>query len=111
MIDPALPEDQLDQAARSANHTSTTTPGVQIRSRYSSVVNRRPRKPQSLQIAFWNANGLTTKKSELEEFVQRHQLDAVHIGKTHLRATGSHYQTSGFIEPTGKTLEKEAPRS
>ncbi|GJQ79609.1 hypothetical protein Trydic_g16451 [Trypoxylus dichotomus] len=31
--DPAIPEDQLDEAARSGNHTSTITPGVQIRSR------------------------------------------------------------------------------
>ncbi|GJQ69445.1 hypothetical protein Trydic_g10031 [Trypoxylus dichotomus] len=51
------------------------------------VMNRRPRKPQFLQIAFWKANGLTTKKTELEEFVQRHQLDADHIGKTHLTAS------------------------
>ncbi|GJQ79316.1 hypothetical protein Trydic_g16183 [Trypoxylus dichotomus] len=50
-------------------------------------MNRRPRKLQPLQIAFWNANGLTTKKTELEEFVQRHQLDAVIIGETHLRAS------------------------
>ncbi|GJQ65109.1 hypothetical protein Trydic_g7254 [Trypoxylus dichotomus] len=39
-----------------------------------------------MTIAFWNANGLSTKKTELEEFVQRHQLDAVLIGETHLRA-------------------------
>ncbi|GJQ79093.1 hypothetical protein Trydic_g5349 [Trypoxylus dichotomus] len=45
-------------------------------------MNRRPRKPQ-----FWNANDLATKKTELEEFVQRHQLDAVLIGETHLRAS------------------------
>ncbi|GJQ70712.1 hypothetical protein Trydic_g645 [Trypoxylus dichotomus] len=50
-------------------------------------MNRRPRKPQSLQIAFWNGNGLTTKKTEMEEFVQRHQLDSVLIGETHLRAS------------------------
>ncbi|GJQ70362.1 hypothetical protein Trydic_g1824 [Trypoxylus dichotomus] len=50
-------------------------------------MNRRSRKPQSLQIAFWNANGLTTKKTELEEFVQRHQLDAILIGETHLTAS------------------------
>ncbi|GJQ70769.1 hypothetical protein Trydic_g2947 [Trypoxylus dichotomus] len=31
--DPAIPENQLDEGARSGNHTSTTTPGVQIRSR------------------------------------------------------------------------------
>ncbi|GJQ71903.1 hypothetical protein Trydic_g3012 [Trypoxylus dichotomus] len=30
-------------------------------------MNRRPRKPQFVQIAFWNANGLSTKKTELEE--------------------------------------------
>ncbi|GJQ88801.1 hypothetical protein Trydic_g13294 [Trypoxylus dichotomus] len=47
----------------------------------------RPRKPQPLQIAFWNANGLTTKKTELEQFVQRYQLDVVLIGETHLRAS------------------------
>ncbi|GJQ79336.1 hypothetical protein Trydic_g16198 [Trypoxylus dichotomus] len=40
-----------------------------------------------MTIAFWNANCLTTKKTELEEFVQRHQLDAVLIGETHLRAS------------------------
>ncbi|GJQ71859.1 hypothetical protein Trydic_g14255 [Trypoxylus dichotomus] len=50
-------------------------------------MNRRPRKPQSLQIALWNANGLTTKKTELEKFVQRHQLDAILIGEIHLRAS------------------------
>ncbi|GJQ79525.1 hypothetical protein Trydic_g16372 [Trypoxylus dichotomus] len=49
-----------------------------------------PRNPQSLQIAFWNANRLTTKKTELEEFVQRHQLDAVLIGETHLRGSNRH---------------------
>ncbi|GJQ68000.1 hypothetical protein Trydic_g16738 [Trypoxylus dichotomus] len=50
-------------------------------------MNRRSRKPQSLQIALSNANCLSTKKTELEEFVQRHQLDAVLIGETHLRAS------------------------
>ncbi|GJQ65677.1 hypothetical protein Trydic_g7764 [Trypoxylus dichotomus] len=38
-----------------------------------------------MTIAFWNANGLPPKKYELEEFIQRHQLDAVLIGETHLR--------------------------
>ncbi|GJQ73591.1 hypothetical protein Trydic_g13936 [Trypoxylus dichotomus] len=49
-------------------------------------MNRRPRKQRSVQIALWNANGLSTKKTELEEFVQTHQLDAVLIGETHLIA-------------------------
>ncbi|GJQ78512.1 hypothetical protein Trydic_g11626 [Trypoxylus dichotomus] len=35
-------------------------------------------------IAFWNANGLTTRKMELEE---RYHLDALLIGETHLRAS------------------------
>ncbi|GJQ79297.1 hypothetical protein Trydic_g16165 [Trypoxylus dichotomus] len=50
-------------------------------------MNKRHRQPQSTTIAFWNANGLSTKKTELEEFVQRHQLDAVLIDETHLRAS------------------------
>ncbi|GJQ65415.1 hypothetical protein Trydic_g7524 [Trypoxylus dichotomus] len=49
---PAIPEDKLDEAARSANYIS---PQLLV----------RPRKPQSLQFVFWNANGLRTKKAEL----------------------------------------------
>ncbi|GJQ67191.1 hypothetical protein Trydic_g8100 [Trypoxylus dichotomus] len=50
-------------------------------------MNRRPRKPQSPQITFRNANCLAAKKTDLEEFIQRHQLDVVLIGETHLRAS------------------------
>ncbi|GJQ79305.1 hypothetical protein Trydic_g16172 [Trypoxylus dichotomus] len=45
------------------------------------------KRPQSFTAGFWNANGLTNKKAELEEFIQRHQLDAILIGETHLRAS------------------------
>ncbi|GJQ67640.1 hypothetical protein Trydic_g8431 [Trypoxylus dichotomus] len=45
-------------------------------------MNRRHRQPQSMTIAFWNANGLSTKKTELEEFVQRHQLDEDRVHTT-----------------------------
>ncbi|GJQ65584.1 hypothetical protein Trydic_g7682 [Trypoxylus dichotomus] len=74
-------------------------------------MNRRPRKPQSLQIAFWDANCLSTKKTELEEFIQRHQLDASSVKPISEPATDSHCQTSGSIEPTGKTPAEEAPPS
>ncbi|GJQ67497.1 hypothetical protein Trydic_g8321 [Trypoxylus dichotomus] len=50
-------------------------------------MNRRHRRPQSMTIAFWNANGLPPKKYELEEFIQRQQLDAVLTGETHLPAS------------------------
>ncbi|GJQ75242.1 hypothetical protein Trydic_g9841 [Trypoxylus dichotomus] len=40
-----------------------------------------------MTIAFWNANNLAPKKTELKEFIQRHQLNAVLIGETHLRAS------------------------
>ncbi|GJQ79034.1 hypothetical protein Trydic_g8736 [Trypoxylus dichotomus] len=49
-------------------------------------MNRHQTRPQSLTAAFWNANGLSNKKTELEEFIQRHQMDVLLIGETHLRA-------------------------
>ncbi|GJQ73166.1 hypothetical protein Trydic_g1791 [Trypoxylus dichotomus] len=38
-------------------------------------------------ISFWKANGLSTRKMELEEFIHRHHLDAMLIGETNLRSS------------------------
>ncbi|GJQ76581.1 hypothetical protein Trydic_g22031 [Trypoxylus dichotomus] len=40
-------------------------------------------------IAFWNANGLTTRKMESEELIHRHHLDAMLIGETQFVALES----------------------
>lgn len=38
-----------------------------------------------MQVAFWNANGLRSKKLQLQEFAERHKLDAILVNETHLR--------------------------
>lgn len=48
---------------------------------------RRPRVPNSLEIAYWNANGLVCKQNEVREFAERYDLDAILICETHLRAS------------------------
>lgn len=48
-------------------------------------MDRRPRRPTSLATAYWNANGIKTRKEELIEFAQRHQLDVIMVNETHLR--------------------------
>lgn len=50
------------------------------------IAHRRPRVPKSLEIAYWNANGLVCKQNELREFAERYDLDAILICETHLRA-------------------------
>lgn len=46
----------------------------------------RRKRPNSLQVAFWNANGLFHKRLELQEFAERHGVDAILVNETHLRA-------------------------
>lgn len=50
------------------------------------LTHRRPRVPHSLEIAYWNANGLVSKQNELREFAERYDLDAILVCETHLRA-------------------------
>lgn len=43
------------------------------------------RRPISLQIVVWNANGLRIKRNELEVFAEDHSADVLLICETHLR--------------------------
>lgn len=45
------------------------------------------RKPASLQVVFWNADGLRPKRNSLEEFVERIRADIVLVNETHLKPT------------------------
>lgn len=61
---------------------------------------------RSLQIAFWNANGLQQARNELEEFIDRHHLDVVLVSETKLRAATRDPNIPGFTlvrtdRPTG----------
>src|SRR4051794_29065731 len=46
-------------------------------------------KPKSLQIVYWNANGLLGKLDELVEFALRLAPDVMLVQETHLRANKS----------------------
>ncbi|XP_045466746.1 uncharacterized protein LOC123675431 [Harmonia axyridis] len=43
------------------------------------------RKPKSLEIAVWNADGITNKKDEFEDFLNRHEVDVALVCETHLK--------------------------
>lgn len=43
------------------------------------------RQPASLKIAYWNANGLYSKKEEVKHFINKHQLDVLLVNETHLK--------------------------
>lgn len=47
----------------------------------------RRRVPQSLKMAYWNANGIAGKLLEVREFAERHDLDAILVNETHLRTS------------------------
>lgn len=38
----------------------------------------------NIRLAFWNADGLRTKKNELEEFSKRNEIDIITVNETHL---------------------------
>lgn len=50
------------------------------------MMHRRHRIPNSLEMAYWNANGLACKQNELREFAERYDLDVILVCETHLRA-------------------------
>lgn len=41
-------------------------------------------RPKSLRLAFWNAESLTTKINELEDFIHREDIDVMLVNETHL---------------------------
>lgn len=43
------------------------------------------RAPSALNIAFWNAQGLTNKKQELINYMGEHKIDIMLVNKTHLK--------------------------
>lgn len=43
-----------------------------------------PKAVKSLQVAFWNCNGLNANRNELETFAQQHDLDVIMLSETHL---------------------------
>lgn len=50
----------------------------------------------SLQIAFWNTNGLQSARNELAEFVERHDIDAILLCETRLRQNIRDPRIPGF---------------
>lgn len=51
--------------------------------------------PDVINAAFWNADGVTPKRNELEEFVNRYSLDLVTINETWLKAS-SKFKLANF---------------
>ena len=50
---------------------------------------------QQLRLVYWNANGLRTKRNDLELFARHHGLDVILVNETHLRA-GCRANISGY---------------
>ncbi|GFQ79528.1 hypothetical protein TNCT_33071 [Trichonephila clavata] len=48
-----------------------------------------------LRIASWNANGVSSRKIELQDFINKHSLDIILIQETHLRP-GVNFKSPNF---------------
>ncbi|KXZ75902.1 hypothetical protein TcasGA2_TC031881, partial [Tribolium castaneum] len=66
------------------------------RSSFESLMGANQLIQNSFQVAFWNANGLRAARDELEEFVDRLQLDIVLVCETKLQPQTTDLKIRGF---------------
>lgn len=59
------------------------------------MVSTQP-NPNSLQIAYWNANGLRSGRDELEEFIQKEDVAVILVSETKLRPNVRNPNIQGF---------------
>lgn len=56
-----------------------------------------PTNVRSLQAAFYNANGLKTRRNELEVFANQHDLDLILVNETHLQRVDRDPKIQGYV--------------